>query len=697
MLSKNYLAGLLLLGAISAAYSQNMWVQRNPMPSNNDLTSVAMVDTQLIAVGRSGEFLRSADGISWTSKQTGTKHDLYSVVWANRQMVAVGDSGIVMTSPDGVAWTKRISGTTMPLYSVVWADSQFVAVGNTNAGQEGGILTSPDGITWTKRSSAMTYGQFNSVTWTGTQFVTVGDHGSIFTSLDGSTWTSRTSGTAQTLRCVIWTGTQLVAVGDSIVFSSDGVKWTSVKINYAGLFSVTWTGKLLVTVGMDGITQTSSDGKTWIKRKNIDTWLNSIVWTGTQLIAVGGDGSGSVIQTSPDGITWVSRVTGSTASIKSVTWAGTQWVAVGGNLEYNNTSIVTSPDGITWLDKKIDSIDGITVQSFNDVGWTGTKLFAVGQGNRNNTSVSLFLTSTNGITWVQNTIDQPTVINSALWTGSQFAAIGGGAVLTSPDGLTWEKKVLDSTYALHSIAWTGSQLVVVGDHGVYLGMMHGFKYYGKIWTLKNGNDWALQYSDTVNSMNSITWTGSQLVAVGSSILTSSDGIAWTLRKSGVSLNALCWTGHTIVAVGNQGSIMNSTDGINWTTVQSGTDFNLYSIASMRQASSAECQIVAGGLNGTILTSSEIQTALRISPGIAKRENIVLRQTANKIVALLPASFYGKEVHASMYMINGKKTADIYSSSFTNSLTIPIHELARGTYIIEFKTSSMHLVQPFQVP
>ena len=87
--------------------------------------------------------------------------------------VAVGFSGTILTSPDGITWTTRTSGTTYGLNGVTWSGTQFVAVGFS-----GTILTSLDGITWTSRTSGTTY-QLNGVIWSGTQFVAVGLSGRI--------------------------------------------------------------------------------------------------------------------------------------------------------------------------------------------------------------------------------------------------------------------------------------------------------------------------------------------------------------------------------------------------------------------------------------------------------------------------------------------------------------------------------------
>jgi hypothetical protein len=63
----------------------------------------------------------------------------------------------------------------------------------------------------------------------------------------------------------------------------------------------------------------------------------------------------------------------------------------------------------------------------------------------------------------------------------------------------------------------------------------------------------------------ITWTGTQFATAGVSgtIMTSPDGIIWTVRNSGTTadLNAVAWTGAQLLAFGASGTILTSSDGV----------------------------------------------------------------------------------------------------------------------------------------
>ena len=81
-------------------------------------------------------------------------------------------------------------------------------------------------------------------------------------------------------------------------------------------------------------------------------------------------------------------------------------------------------------------------------------------------------------------------------------------------------------------------------------------------------------SGTMNTLNGVTWSGTQFVAVGDggTILTSPDGITWTSRAPSSPaplLYGAAWSGTKFVAVGRSsglltGAEMTSADGITWT-------------------------------------------------------------------------------------------------------------------------------------
>ena len=78
---------------------------------------------------------------NWHQRGTGvTTEDLEAVVYGNGTFIAVGSNGTIVSSADGVLWTSLNSGTTKWIKAITYSNQMFKAVG-----WEGVHLTSADG------------------------------------------------------------------------------------------------------------------------------------------------------------------------------------------------------------------------------------------------------------------------------------------------------------------------------------------------------------------------------------------------------------------------------------------------------------------------------------------------------------------------------------------------------------------------
>jgi len=102
-----------------------------------------------------------------------------------------------------------------------------------------------------------------------------------------------------------------------------------------------------------------------------------------------------------------------------------------------------------------------------------------------------------------------------------------------------------------------------------------------------------------NSLFDVTYGNGLFVAVGSGgiILTSPDGVSWTLRNSGTSrdINGVAYAKGLFVAVGERGTIVTSPDGVTWTAGALPTSRGFWGVAYGNGLF-----VAVGG--GTILTS-----------------------------------------------------------------------------------------------
>ncbi len=624
---------LILLPQISGADPLDNWHWRNPVPTGNYLGAVTYGNGIFVAVGEGGTILTSPDGVTWTPRASEvTSHpwpydfspfqvrsQLQAVTYGNGTFVVVGENGTILTSQDGMTWTKEVSGITCTLYGVTHGNDMFVAVGGnsyrsrdcycpcyeppcrtccpTDRCCPAIILTSPDGINWTSKIlgpvefglTGVTYGngifiafdpldfifisrngvdwssspgRFKALTYGGGIFWGIGSDNTVQTSPDGVTWTAETSKIADTLNAVSYGNGTFVAVGEhTILTSTDGETWTqrmswvAGENNYLKLFEgVTCGNSTFVVVGAYGTIVTSSDGVTWTARTSSVTSesLGAVAYGDDTYVAVGqgsgGTGFGGVIVTSIDGVNWTLRSSGRSSGIGfdlyAVAYGSGIFVAVGYDYHTKQSGILTSPDGITWTTKA---------------------------SPKNGPS---------GITYGNGT----------------FVAVGYQSILTSPDGVTWTEKSSENSN-LSAVTYGNGTFVAVG--------LCGSSNCAKIFTSQDAVNWTPRLVPTyIDALLGITYGNGTFVAVGGNgtIVTSPDGVIWTVRSSGLvpyssSLREVAYGNGAFVAVGSYGTILTSRDGMTWT--QREATANLSGVAY------GNGTFIGVGGDGTILQSDPV--------------------------------------------------------------------------------------------
>ena len=169
------------------------------------------------------------------------------------------------------------------------------------------------------------------------------------------------------------------------------------------------------------------------------------------------------------------------------------------------------------------------------------------------------------------------------WANSRiFTSSYTGQLLESTDASNWKITSVTKN-GLYEVAWTGKQYVAVGQDGLF--------------TSPDNVNWTLQNTGTTEFLNSVIWTGTQLIAAGNrgTLITSPDGINWTSRNTGttMTLNDIEWNGSTLVVVGTNVVIASANGGVSWTTMASGSGYALAKVVW------TGTQFVAAGLTGSI--------------------------------------------------------------------------------------------------
>lgn len=167
----------------------------------------------------------------------------------------------------------------------------------------------------------------------------------------------------------------------------------------------------------------------------------------------------------------------------------------------------------------------------------------------------------------------------------------GGTLATSTDGQTWTTRQNVSGTGIYSVTFGGGQFVAGGNNG-------------HVYTSSDGITWSAGNTGTVNPINDITYDGTQFVGVGNlgTVITSSDGLNWTAQNSGVGTNfsTVANSGSALVAGGTV--VRRSTDGVNWTVPT-----NPPTGASYYNVGCGAGKFVAVTSAGTIFTSTDGNT------------------------------------------------------------------------------------------
>lgn len=225
-----------------------------------------------------------------------------------------------------------------------------------------------------------------------------------------------------------------------------------------------------VAVGFSRTLLTSTDGLSWTAATAPDTNYfdtKAVTWTGSQFVMVGdkvfGSSAAALIATSPDGLTWTRRTwtPGSCCEVGALTD-----VAEGGGriTVAGDTTLASSTDGgLTW------AVDNKPAGVFPTIaGLAGNTSTRVAVGRQNGVPTILVDTGA-GWALAGGTLDATHMPADVTWTGTQFVAVGGRAVMRSADGVTWTTALLTSTELPSAISLTtvravGTTLYATGDN-----------------------------------------------------------------------------------------------------------------------------------------------------------------------------------------------------------------------------------------
>ncbi len=223
------------------------------------------------------------------------------------------------------------------------------------------------------------------------------------------------------------------------IVSDDGAEWKNLQLGKEGeTYRAAAAGNgVHVAVGNFGganIIAATKDGATWDvsnREGQYKNFIRGLAFGNGGFLAIGGD-PGSVGSSSPfivrsaDGAKWDDYTFISGKHIlRRIAWGGDRWVGVG---DRGRRSM--SKDGKDW----VDAADLKATDTLVDVVFGAGKFVGVGlHGLRSVTE--------DGLKWTHRFPgEEGEHINSVLWVGDRFVAVGQGATYFSPDGIEWTRK-----------------------------------------------------------------------------------------------------------------------------------------------------------------------------------------------------------------------------------------------------------------
>jgi hypothetical protein len=556
----------LLLSALVSAYPffflcggpLDTWQARYSLPTPNNLKAIAFGNGKFVTVSDSftvETILVSTNASDWEVLQNVTTNDLNAIIFANNGFIAAGSAGEILTSADAVHWDHPSSATFSNLTGIAFGNGMYAASG------AGVFLNSTDAVHWSQITVSNGY-NFNAITFGNGSFVAVGDQGMAAVSTNGSDWEYFNAGTSQPLYGVAFGGSSFLAVGYRYVVtvSHDGKSWskrTEMTKGDITLRSVGFAGYFYIT-GTAGIFAYRSEG---------DVWSLTSTWNPVHTGVGGGISSASLANGDPVLVgdsgkiviyrsqfnSWTDLSYGWQVSIEDMVFDGNKFVAAA--VQYNTTTIMYSWDGSTWTNSILTP-------------W-GYYPWSMAYGSSNYVMVTTdgaILVSTNATNWAVADPVLATRLSGVVYYGKSFFAAGyNGVILTSSNGFSWQSVPTGLTDSFYSVATDGNKLVAVGgEYGGPSMIASG---------TTNGN-WTVQYFASPTLMRSVAYGLGMFVAVGEGgeIFTSTNAIDWVLRSSGVNwpFYRVVFDHGMFVAVGYT-TVVTSYDGINWTIRRNGKD------------------------------------------------------------------------------------------------------------------------------
>ena len=479
-----------------------------------------LVNGRFFAFGYGGLIMSSSTGANWTVHKAVDRDSLEEVraiAFGNSRYVAVTPRSVIFADEDDLdSWTTQSTGGELFLKDAVFRDGRFLAVGGMSP------------------------------------FASGRPHDRIFESQDGTSWSEVSRLPGEGVR-IFNTRRGLVVVPDDwqdgIMISQDGISWQQVAMpSETTIYDLAQSSERIMTVGYS-------------------SWARGTVFAGA-------------ILATEDGLRWERRDRGFHNLVEDIIYADGKFVAVSG-IFTTNATVAVSTNGVDWTVTNLESTDRLRSIAYGN----GTYVITARSSGAN--PATTIHTSPDALTWSKQSAatNIPGLVDITFGAGKFMAVGSSNSIAQSPDGRIWQTQSLDNSSTLHSIAYGNGVFVAVGHKPV-----SDTNHTDNFVSSADGINWTRRTTGRPSATTRVLAFGNgRFVAVGvTNSFTSSNGVDWESHPftyPAFKEKLVFGGGHFVMATRSTSdggvpfhNILSSTDGITWTVRQTGSDHYLWAVA-----------------------------------------------------------------------------------------------------------------------
>lgn len=456
--------------------------------ATKQFNAMAVGANLFVIVGQDGSIQSSPDGITWTSRTSGTTNHLYRVYFFNSKFYTVGNSRTLLTSSDGITWTTisfNVGTATDNFFSLSYGNGVFVIGARNNGGAYAYVYRSTTAAnnSWSvKGYDYFNYESVNRIEFLNDKFwmFTVGQV--MYTSSDGISWSNITPSVTVTnpdlstdvfgsgcqIFNALWDGTKYYFYGSSHYFlgygstftSTNGTAWTLLpRTAYIVPQESEIVNGLFFINGNEGFV-TSTDGLTYA---HSGATFTDVTKTTNKYIGAGYAGDIGVLYNSTDFLNWTARSGSETAQLFSIATSGSTTLAGGFYKLYKSTN-----DGDSWSNVYTSS----NHETFIAMAYGNSRFVSSGWDDDG----SFIRYSTNdGTSWTTAST-APVSFLKMKYVNGRFFGMGTdnntyeGSLYYSADGITWSDITPTTAYKVayfKDVVFDGNAYHVLGVEAVY--------------------------------------------------------------------------------------------------------------------------------------------------------------------------------------------------------------------------------------